>query len=142
MSLLEHISQPVDDLGFDPRRAGLQRQELAAMYRKQYDQKLRRARLVAHLITGLGLAVFLVSFALMVAAKETRTTCLASTFATIGYMLIVLGKIGLWVPSMKINTLRAIKDLELQVAELADAFRSQAGTTQPPQNSPATQSRR
>jgi hypothetical protein len=83
--------------------------------------------------------MFLGSWFLMLGAQAVRTTCLASTSALVGCFVMVIGKIGLWVPSMKINTLRALKDLELQVAELGDAVRSQAGTTQPPQGPPTTQ---
>ncbi len=141
MSILDRISEPVDDSDFDPRRAGLQHQELAAMYRKRYDKKLRATRLVAYLVTALGLVLFLGSFVLMFGARDAKAACSLSTLALIGFLVVVMGKLGLWVMSMKINTLKALKDVELQVAELADVVRAQAGTTHPPQGPPTTEPR-
>ena len=138
MSLLESMSKPVDDLGFDPRRAGLQRQEMAAMYRKRYDKKLALTRLVSHLVTALGFVIFFGSLVCM-GAYQPIVNIEFPTIAMIGLVIVVMGKMGLWVSSMKLNMLRAIKDLELQVADLADAVRAQAGTTPPPQGPPTTQ---
>jgi len=109
---------------FDADKSKKLRKELIQMW---CDKNLRRAKLVFWIFFLLCLGMMAGGYIGLRSAGNTKEMLSWVIFFMIGFNSTILMKLWYWVVSTKLNILKEIKQLQLQIAELA-------GKEQPSEN--------
>ena len=102
--------------GFDPTKAEILRKEIVQMW---CDKSLLRAKIVYWIFFLLSLGMMAGGYIGLRSAGNTKEMLSWVIFFMIGFNSTILMKLWYWVVDNKFNVLKEIKQLELQIAELA-----------------------
>ncbi len=101
---------------FDATKAETLRKEIVKMWA---DKNLVRAKLVFWIFFLLSVGIMVAGYHGLRSATDTRGIILWAIFFMIGFNSTILMKLWYWVVDSKLNVLKELKQLELQIAELA-----------------------
>jgi hypothetical protein len=101
---------------FDLTKSETLRKELIQMW---CDKNLKRMKLVYWIFFLLSLGMMGGGYINLRSAESTKEMILWAIFLMIGFNSTILMKLWYWVVSTKFNILREMKQLQLQIAELA-----------------------
>jgi hypothetical protein len=109
---------------FDVSKSETLRKELIQMW---CDKNLQRTKLVYWIFFLLSLGMMVGGYIGLRSAGNTRGMILWAIFLMIGFNSTILMKLWYWVVDAKLNIQKEVKQLQLQIAELA-------GKNQPAEN--------
>jgi hypothetical protein len=116
-NLENDINKILSDMGeFDATKAETLRKEIVQMWA---DKNLVRAKLVFWIFFLLSVGIMIAGYHGLRSAADTRGIILWAIFLMIGFNSTILMKLWYWVVDSKLNVLKELKQLELQIAELA-----------------------
>jgi hypothetical protein len=116
-NLEKDLKKLLEDKGsFDVQKSEKLRKEIVQMW---YDKNLRRAKLVFWICFLLCLGMMAAGYIGLRSATDTRGMFLWMIFFIIGFNSTILMKLWYWVVDTKLNVLKEIKELQLQIAESA-----------------------
>jgi len=101
---------------FDVTKSETLRKELIQMW---CDKNLLRTKLVFWIFLLLSLGMMVGGYIGLRSAGNTRGMILWAIFLMIGFNSTILMKLWYWVVNTKLNVLKEMKQLQLQIAELA-----------------------
>jgi len=99
---------------FDASRGEVLRKEIVQMW---YVKNMLRAKIVFWIFFLLGLGMMVGGYHGLRSAEDTRGMLLWLIFFMIGFNSTILIKLWYWVTDTKLNVLKEMKQLQLQVAE-------------------------
>ena len=100
---------------FDVSKSETLRKEIVQMW---CDKNLLRAKLVLWIFLLLSIGMMVGGYIGLRSAGNTRGMILWAIFLMIGFNSTVLMKLWYWVVDAKLNILKEVKQLQLQIAEL------------------------
>ncbi|UCC22910.1 MAG: hypothetical protein JSW23_02240 [Planctomycetota bacterium] len=116
-NLENDINKILSDMGeFDATKAETLRKEIVKMWA---DKNLVRAKLVFWIFFLLSVGIMIAGYNGLRSAADTRDIVRWAIFFMIGFNSTILMKLWYWVVDSKLNLLKELKQLELQIAELA-----------------------
>ena len=101
---------------FDVSKSETLRKEIVQMW---CDKNLLRAKLVLWIFLLLSIGMMVGGYIGLRSAGNTRGMILWAIFLMIGFNSTILMKLWYWVVNTKLNVLKEMKQLQLQIAELA-----------------------
>jgi len=101
---------------FDAARSEALRKEIVQMW---CDKNLLRVKIVFWIFFLLCLGMMAAGYIGLRRAEDTRGIILWAIFFMLGFNSTILMKLWYWVVNTKLNVLKEMKQLQLQVAELA-----------------------
>jgi hypothetical protein len=101
---------------FDATKSETLRKEIIQMW---CDKNLLRAKLVAWIFLLLSMGMMFFGYIGLRSAGNTRGMILWAIFFMIGFNSTILMKLWYWVVDAKLNIQKEVKQLQLQIAELA-----------------------
>ncbi len=96
------------------------RKEMAQMISLKFESDMSKVKIVFWIFLFVGVAMMVGGMIFLTHEKGTRGMLFAAVIALMGYNSTILMKLWYWVVSTKLGILKEIKQLQLQVAELAD----------------------
>jgi hypothetical protein len=103
------------DSGFDPDKDQFKQKETVRMF---YDN-MRNVKIVFWIFMAISLAIIVIG-AIGIFQNTGRYITWALFVALVGFNSTILMKLWYWIVSSKLSLLKEIKQLQLQIAELAD----------------------
>jgi len=109
------------ELGFDPDMGESKRKEMYQMKLlfERFVTNTRRARLVFWIFFILGLIIMFAGLTLLFKLGNPNERLVALFMALVGFNSTILIKLWYWTMNTKFDVLKEIKQLQLQIAELA-----------------------
>ena len=101
---------------FDTQKADAQRKEVAAMY----DKKLKITRWITWGILLLETAIMIGVANAFIYSKNPKTLLMLGVVFLVAYNTTILIKLWYWIVNNKLNVLKEIKQLQLQIAEMTN----------------------
>jgi len=110
-----------NELGFEPSKDESKRKETYQMKLlfERFVTDVQRARLVFWIFFVLGLIIMFVGLTLLFKLDNPNGRLVALFMALVGFNSTILIKLWYWTMSTKFDVLKEIKQLQLQIAELA-----------------------
>ena len=99
---------------FDAGKAETLRKEIV----KMFDKNLKTVTIIFWVFLVISTAMLIAGLIALSCQTGTRGMMFAAVIALIGYESTVLMKLWYWVVNTKLNLLKEIKQLQLQIAEL------------------------
>ncbi len=112
---------------FDADKSKTLRKEMKQMIFQKFEGDMSRVKVVFWIFLVISAAMMVGGMLFINHEKGTRGMIFAAVITLIGYNSTILMKLWYWVVSTKLNILKEIKQLQLQIAELA-------GKEQPSEN--------
>lgn len=112
---------------FDADKSKTLRKEMEQMIFQKFEGDMSRVKVVFWIFLVISAAMMVGGMLFIHYEKGTRGMIFAAVITLIGYNSTILMKLWYWVVSTKLNILKEIKQLQLQIAELA-------GKKQPSEN--------
>jgi len=109
------------ELGFDPSKGEYKRKEIAQMKGlfERFVTNVKRARLVFWIFLVLGLIIMFVGLTFLFKLENPNERLVALFMALVGFNSTILIKLWYWTMNTKFDVLKELKQLQLQIAELA-----------------------
>ena len=95
------------------------RKEIEKMIFQKYTSDMNKAKLITWIFLILSLGMMGAGYVGIKNASETKSMLLWLIFFMIGFNSTILMKLWYWVVNTKLNILKEMKQLQLQVSELA-----------------------
>jgi len=108
-----------NESGFEAGKAEAAGKEMARMIFQKYETDMFKVKVVFWIFLVVSAAMMAGGMLFLNIEKGTKGMIFAAVIALIGYNSTVLMKLWYWVVSTKLNILKEIKQLQLQIAELA-----------------------
>jgi len=105
---------------FDVSKSETSRKEIKQMIFQKFEGDMSRVKVVFWIFLVISAAMMVGGMLFINHEKGTRGMIFAAVITLIGYNSTILMKLWYWVVSTKLNILKEIKQLQLQIAELAD----------------------
>ena len=105
---------------FDVSKSETSRKEIKQMIFQKFEGDMSRVKIVFWIFLVISAAMMVGGMLFINHEKGTRGMIFAAVITLIGYNSTILMKLWYWVVSTKLNILKEIKQLQLQIAELAD----------------------
>ena len=109
------------ELGFDPAKGESKRKEMEQMKGlfERFVNNIQRARLAFWIFFVVSLIIMFIGLALLFKLSNPSELAVALFVALVGFNSTILIKLWYWTINTKFDVLKAIKELQLQIAELA-----------------------
>ncbi len=104
---------------FDAAKSETLRKEMKQMIFQKFEGDMSRVKVVFWIFLVISAVMMVGGMLFINHEKGTRGMIFAAVVTMIGYNSTVLMKLWYWVVSTKLNILKEIKQLQLQIAELA-----------------------
>ena len=104
---------------FDANKSETLRKEMTQMIFQKFESDMSTVKVVFWIFLVISAAMMVGGMLFINHEKGTRGMIFAAVVTMIGYNSTVLMKLWYWVVSTKLNILKEIKQLQLQIAELA-----------------------
>ncbi len=104
---------------FDVSKSETSRKEIKQMIFQKFEGDMSRVKVVFWIFLVISAAMMVGGMLFINHEKGTRGMIFAAVITLIGYNSTILMKLWYWVVSTKLNILKEIKQLQLQIAELA-----------------------
>ena len=111
---LKEALQTKRDIKIDDAR----RKEIEQMIFQKYDSDMKKVTLIYWIFFILSLGMMAGGYIGLRAAPNTKSMLLWLIFFMIGFNSTILMKLWYWVMNSKLNILREMKQLQLQISEL------------------------
>ncbi len=108
-----------NESGFDISMDESTRKEMAQMISHKFESDMSKVKIVFWIFLVVSAAMMVGGLIFLTHEKGTRGMLFAAVIALIGYNSTILMKLWYWVVSTKLDILKELKQLQLQVAELA-----------------------
>lgn len=108
-----------NESGFDISMDESTRKEMAQMISHKFESDMSKVKIVFWIFFVVSAAMMVGGLIFLTHEKGTRGMLFAAVIALIGYNSTILMKLWYWVVSTKLDILKELKQLQLQVAELA-----------------------
>ena len=108
-----------NESGFDISMDESTRKEMAQMISHKFESDMSKVKIVFWIFLVVSVAMMVGGLIFLTHEKGTRGMLFAAVIALIGYNSTILMKLWYWVVSTKLDILKELKQLQLQVAELA-----------------------
>ena len=108
-----------DESGFVGSMDESTRKEMAQMISHKFESDMSKVKIVFWIFLVVSAAMMVGGLIFLTHEKGTRGMLFAAVIALIGYNSTILMKLWYWVVSTKLDILKELKQLQLQVAELA-----------------------
>lgn len=105
--------------GFDADKNAARRKEIEQMIVQKYETDMFKVKVVFWIFLALSLGMMVVGYIYFRSAVDTRGMLNWVLLFMIGFNSTILIKLWYWVCDTKLNVLKEIKQLELQIAELS-----------------------
>ena len=103
---------------FDADKSKKLRKEMKQMIFQKFEGDMSRVKVVFWIFLVISAAMMVGGMLFINHEKGTRGMIFAAVITLIGYNSTILMKLWYWVVSTKLNILKEIKQLQLQIAEL------------------------
>jgi len=103
---------------FDADKSKTLRKEMKQMIFQKFEGDMSRVKVVFWIFLVISAAMMVGGMLFINHEKGTRGMIFAAVITLIGYNSTILMKLWYWVVSTKLNILKEIKQLQLQIAEL------------------------
>lgn len=103
---------------FDADKSKKLRKEMKQMIFQKFEGDMSRVKVVFWIFLVMSAAMMVGGMLFINHEKGTRGMIFAAVITLIGYNSTILMKLWYWVVSTKLNILKEIKQLQLQIAEL------------------------
>jgi hypothetical protein len=103
---------------FDADKSKTLRKEVKQMIFQKFEGDMSRVKVVFWIFLVISAAMMVGGMLFINHEKGTRGMIFAAVITLIGYNSTILMKLWYWVVSTKLNILKEIKQLQLQIAEL------------------------
>lgn len=117
-SLEKDLGKLLEDKGsFDVQKSEKLRKEMSQMFLHKFKLDMFKVKVVFWIFMLLSIAIMVGGYIGLRSAADTRGMLSGVLFFMIGFNSTILMKLWYWVVDTKLNVLKEIKQLQLQVAE-------------------------